>query len=79
MSDPSASDPAHDEHLSMSIDALIDCREPLLIGVRHHSAALARVIPQILDEFKPETLLVEFFFRGRGFIFSGFHRQARGG
>ncbi len=38
---------------------LADCRTPLLIGVRHHSAALARVMPQLLADFSPEAVLVE--------------------
>src|ERR1700722_9915270 len=38
---------------------LADCRAPLLIGVRHHSAALARVMPQLLADFKPKAVLVE--------------------
>lgn len=49
----------------MSIDqadailSLASCRTPFLIGVRHHSAALARVMPILLSEFKPKTLLIE--------------------
>ncbi len=42
-----------------SIEALLACEEPYLIGVRHHSAALARVLPELLDRFAPERLLVE--------------------
>src|SRR4051812_20392002 len=38
---------------------LADCRTPLLIGVRHHSAALARVMPNLLADFKPKAVLVE--------------------
>src|SRR5262245_17542594 len=38
---------------------LADCRTPMLIGVRHHSAALARVMPELLRNFKPEAVLVE--------------------
>jgi hypothetical protein len=41
------------------LDRLADCRTPLLIGVRHHSAALARVLPQLLADFKPKAVLVE--------------------
>ncbi len=41
------------------IQLLTDCRSPLLIGVRHHSAAMARVIAQILQEFEPQALLIE--------------------
>lgn len=38
---------------------LSDCRTPLLIGVRHHSAAMARVMPTLLADFKPKAVLVE--------------------
>ncbi|WP_165220084.1 DUF5682 family protein [Aquisphaera insulae] len=38
---------------------LAECRAPFLIGVRHHSAALARVMPALLEGFRPETVLVE--------------------
>ncbi|MFO0817176.1 MAG: DUF5682 family protein [Pirellulales bacterium] len=38
---------------------LVACQTPLLCGVRHHSAALARVLPSLLDDFAPEAVLVE--------------------
>lgn len=38
---------------------LCECRTPLLIGLRHHSAALARVVSELLDDFKPKAVLVE--------------------
>lgn len=41
------------------LQRLADCRAPLLIGVRHHSAALARVMPKLLADFKPKAVLVE--------------------
>src|SRR5947209_11598911 len=41
------------------LNRLADCRAPLLIGVRHHSAALARVMPKLLADFKPKAVLVE--------------------
>jgi hypothetical protein len=41
------------------LSRLADCRTPLLIGVRHHSAALARVLPQLLSDFGPKAVLVE--------------------
>jgi Mg-chelatase subunit ChlD len=41
------------------IAELVDCRAPFLIGVRHHSAAMAKIIPSLLDEFAPEILLLE--------------------
>ncbi len=40
-------------------DALVDCRQPALIGVRHHSAILARALPRLLDELDPSSLLIE--------------------
>ncbi len=39
--------------------SLRDCRTPLLIGVRHHSAALARALPDLLDTFEPAAVLIE--------------------
>jgi len=41
------------------VPRLTGCRTPLLIGVRHHSAALARVMPRLLDEFGPQAILLE--------------------
>ena len=38
---------------------LAECRAPFLIGVRHHSAALARVMPKLLADFRPKSVLVE--------------------
>jgi hypothetical protein len=40
-------------------DELAGCREPFLIGVRHHSPALAVAVPELLDAARPEVLLVE--------------------
>jgi hypothetical protein len=42
-----------------ALDRLAGCRAPLLIGVRHHSAALTRVMPQLLADFRPATILLE--------------------
>jgi hypothetical protein len=42
-----------------ALKQLSDCRTPYLIGVRHHSAALARVLPELLASFKPKAVLVE--------------------
>ncbi|MEU4448593.1 DUF5682 family protein, partial [Actinosynnema sp. NPDC023926] len=36
-----------------------DHRHPFLIGVRHHSPALAGAVPALLDAFGPEVVLVE--------------------
>ena len=41
------------------IASLCESRSPLLIGVRHHSAAIACTIHAMLDTFKPDQLLVE--------------------
>ncbi|SIO62710.1 VWA domain containing CoxE-like protein [Singulisphaera sp. GP187] len=38
---------------------LADSRAPYLIGVRHHSAALARVMPRLLADVNPDAVLVE--------------------
>ncbi|MHB1559926.1 MAG: DUF5682 family protein, partial [Isosphaeraceae bacterium] len=38
---------------------LAECQAPYLIGVRHHSSALARVMPTLLAAFRPEAILVE--------------------
>ena len=45
--------------LDKTLGQLAGCESPFLIGVRHHSATMARVIPDILDAFRPETVLVE--------------------
>lgn len=48
-----------DESLQCVVQPLWDCCTPLLIGVRHHSAAVARALPQMLDDFSPKSLLIE--------------------
>lgn len=47
------------EPFAANLDPLCECRAPLLIGVRHHSAALARAVPTILESYRPECVLVE--------------------
>ncbi|MCA9067393.1 MAG: VWA domain-containing protein, partial [Planctomycetaceae bacterium] len=42
-----------------ALDSLLSCQAPLLIGVRHHSAALARAMPRLLEAYQPEVILVE--------------------
>ncbi|MFF1961569.1 DUF5682 family protein [Streptomyces sp. NPDC058220] len=42
-----------------ALAALAGCREPYLIGVRHHSPALAAAVPAMLAEAAPEVLFVE--------------------
>ncbi|OLR93002.1 DUF5682 family protein [Actinokineospora bangkokensis] len=41
------------------VDDLVHHTTPHLIGVRHHSPALAAVVPALLDAAAPEVLLVE--------------------
>lgn len=48
-----ADDPAE------ALEALAAARAPLLIGVRHHSPALAAATPALLDAFRPDLVLVE--------------------
>jgi hypothetical protein len=40
-------------------EALWSCEAPYIIGVRHHSPALAAAVPELLDAFAPERVLVE--------------------
>ncbi|MFI7500798.1 DUF5682 family protein [Streptomyces sp. NPDC049687] len=42
-----------------ALAALTDPAAPCLIGVRHHSPALAAAVPALLDGVKPEVVLVE--------------------
>lgn len=42
-----------------AVDALAACREPYLLGVRHHSPALAAVVPVLLEEAGAEVVCVE--------------------
>src|SRR5262245_16053422 len=48
-----------DELPDAVLESLADCKTPFLIGVRHHSAALARVMPELLTSFGPKAVLVE--------------------
>jgi hypothetical protein len=50
---------AGDADAKATLDRLADCTTPWLIGVRHHSAALARAMPMLLDEFGPQAILLE--------------------
>lgn len=52
---PAAVTGAPDEALA----ALTDPAAPYLIGVRHHAPSLAAAVPVLLDEAKPDVLLVE--------------------
>ncbi|MBY8851655.1 DUF5682 family protein, partial [Saccharothrix sp. MB29] len=42
-----------------ALELLVGHRTPHLIGVRHHSPALAAVVPALLEACEPEVLLVE--------------------
>jgi hypothetical protein len=48
-----------DDQATAMLSRLADCCQPWLIGVRHHSAALARVLPQLLDDYQPACILLE--------------------
>ncbi|MEV0645085.1 DUF5682 family protein [Phytomonospora sp. NPDC050363] len=41
------------------VDRLHESRAPFLIGVRHHSPALAAAMPELLEEAAPDALCVE--------------------
>ncbi|MEU3727712.1 DUF5682 family protein, partial [Streptomyces sp. NPDC031705] len=42
-----------------AVEELAACRAPYLLGVRHHSPALAAVVPALLDAADPEVVCVE--------------------
>ncbi|MET0136682.1 MAG: DUF5682 family protein, partial [Kibdelosporangium sp.] len=42
-----------------SLHAVVASREPYLIGVRHHSPALAVAVPDLLDAAEPDLVLIE--------------------
>ncbi|MEU3613599.1 DUF5682 family protein [Streptomyces sp. NPDC006872] len=50
---------SHLSHLDEALAALTDPAAPHLIGVRHHAPSLAAAMPALLDEAKPDVLLVE--------------------
>jgi Mg-chelatase subunit ChlD len=56
---PNAASSLDDLNAEAMLAELTQCRQPFLIGVRHHSAAMAKVVPQLLDEFEPDVLLLE--------------------
>ncbi|MEV0452411.1 DUF5682 family protein [Streptomyces sp. NPDC050600] len=43
----------------VAVDALAASRAPYLLGVRHHSPALAAVVPALLEEARAEVVCVE--------------------
>lgn len=42
-----------------AVRELAECRRPYLLGVRHHSPALAAAVPALLAQAEPEVLFVE--------------------
>ena len=52
-------------------------REPYLVGVRHHSPALAAVLPALLEEADPQVLAVELPSQARGWLGWLTHPRAR--
>ena len=50
---------APDLNAEAVVAELSQCQQPFLIGVRHHSAVMAKVIPQLLDQFAPDIVLLE--------------------
>ncbi|WP_144125892.1 vWA domain-containing protein [Catellatospora sichuanensis] len=44
---------------AVAVAELAGQRDPFLIGVRHHSPALSVVLPDLLDRYAPEVLLLE--------------------
>jgi Mg-chelatase subunit ChlD len=42
-----------------SVDDVIASEQPLLIGIRHHSPAMASAIPVLLDRFQPSCIALE--------------------
>ena len=50
---------ADDSELQEAIGQLVDQEAPWLIGVRHHSTALSRAIPSLLDRMQPRAILLE--------------------
>ena len=54
---PSASQPMSQP--VSAVEALSAVTDPFLIGIRHHSPALAAALPALLDAYRPEVLLIE--------------------
>lgn len=48
-----------DLNSQQTLNDLAACTQPFLIGVRHHSAAMAKIMPQLLDAFAPQRILLE--------------------
>lgn len=56
---PSAETESGTDAPAAALDSLANCRTPYVIGVRHHSPALAAAIPALLADAAPEVLFVE--------------------
>ncbi|WP_051716180.1 vWA domain-containing protein [Streptomyces bikiniensis] len=56
---PNPSNPLVSLDPRAAVDALAASRTPYLLGVRHHSPALAAVVPALLDEAGAEVVCVE--------------------
>ncbi|GKQ39295.1 DUF5682 family protein [Streptomyces sp. A012304] len=56
---PAGVSPGVPEAPEAALAALTDPTAPYLIGVRHHAPSLAAAVPALLDEAKPDVLLVE--------------------
>lgn len=59
ISDSRASALDDSKDIAATVDVLGRSTVPFLIGVRHHSAALASAMPRLLESFGPDVLLVE--------------------
>ncbi|WP_431676859.1 vWA domain-containing protein [Kitasatospora sp. KL5] len=57
MTDPRTTEDTADPR--EAVEALAASAEPYLIGVRHHSPALAAVVPALLDKADPQVVCVE--------------------
>lgn len=47
------------DEVTEQLEQLANCRSPYLIGVRHHSAAICRIIDPLLRQIKPSCILLE--------------------
>ena len=54
--------------VAAAVAALAGQRDPLLIGVRHHSPTLARVLPRLLEAAAPRVLAVELPAEAAGWV-----------
>lgn len=47
------------DEVKEQLDQLANCRSPYLIGVRHHSAAISRIVEPLLRNVNPSCVLLE--------------------